>query len=134
LVLAVLTSQIFKKFNQFTMKQLKIPTNKGGKVVLVSNIIRVEASSCYSKVYFSDERPLLVAKVLQWFENHLPEEIFCRIHRTHLVNRMYVSGVYNRSSVTLVNGEIIQISRRKKGEYQFPADAIAIAQSALHKN
>jgi len=101
------------------MKQLIIPTNKGGKTVLVSSIIRVEASSCYSKIYFNNERPLLVAKVLQWFEDHLPDEIFCRIHRTHLINRMYVTAMSDRSSVALINGETIQISRRKKREYNF---------------
>jgi two-component system, LytTR family, response regulator len=101
------------------MKQLLIPTNKGGKVVLVKNIIRVEARSSYSKIYFSDEQPLLVAKVLQWFEDHLPDDIFCRIHRTHLVNRMYISEVFNRSSLALSNGDIMQISRRKKTVYKF---------------
>ena len=101
------------------MSHLTIPTNKGAKEVLISNIIRVEASSCYSKIYFNNERPLFVSKVLQWFEDHLPAETFCRIHRTHLVNRMYVTGVSDRSSVALINGEIIQISRRKLGEYKF---------------
>ena len=96
------------------MKHLLIPTNKGGKVVLVKDIIRVEASSSYSKIYFSNERPLLVAKVLQWFEDHLPDDIFCRIHRTHLVNRMYVTEVLNKS-LALSNGDIMQISRRKQG-------------------
>jgi two-component system, LytTR family, response regulator len=96
------------------MKELLIPTNKGGKVVLVKNIIRVEASSSYSKIYFSNEQPLLVAKVLQWFEDHLPGDVFCRIHRTHLVNRTYIKEVFNRSSLALSNGDIMQISRRKK--------------------
>lgn len=82
--------------------------------MLVKDIIRVEASSSYSKIYFSNEQPLLVAKVLQWFEDQLPGELFCRIHRTHLVNRMYVSEVFNRSSLALSNGDIVQISRRKK--------------------
>lgn len=101
------------------MNQLLIPTNRGDKVVLIRNIIRVEASSSYSKIYFIDERPLLVAKVLKWFEDHLPNEIFCRIHRTHLVNRMYVTEIFDRSSFALSNGDIMQISRRKKMMYKF---------------
>lgn len=101
------------------MNEILIPTNKGGKVVFVKNIIRVEARSSYSKIYFSNEHPLLVAKVLQWFEDQLPEDVFCRIHRTHLVNRMYVTEVFNRSSLALSNGDIMQISRRKKRVYQF---------------
>jgi len=96
------------------MDQLTISTNRGDKVVFVQHIIRVEASSSYSKIYFTNERPLVVAKVLHWFEGNLPCDIFCRIHRTHLVNKMFVIEVNNTSGLSLFNGEIIQISRRKK--------------------
>ncbi|MEO7768072.1 MAG: LytTR family DNA-binding domain-containing protein [Ferruginibacter sp.] len=115
------------------MNQLLIPTNKGDKEVLVRNIIRVEARSSYSKIYFSNEHPLLVAKVLQWFETNLPDELFCRIHRTHLVNRMYVSEVFNRSSLTLTNGDIMQISRRKKMIYQFSKPSTIAGKNAFGK-
>lgn len=106
------------------MKQLTIPTNKGDKLVFINNIVRVEASSSYSRVYFSNEHPLLVAKVLQWFEGQLPNDIFCRIHRTHLVNRMYVSEVFNRSLLSLSNGDTVQISRRKKKSFKFKSLSI----------
>ncbi len=114
------------------MKQLLIPTNKGGKIVLVNDIIRVEASSSYSKIYFCNEKPLLVAKVLQWFEIHLPDDLFCRIHRTHLVNRMYVCEVSRRNSLALSNGDIIQISKRKKRVYQFFASTIDIEKTVTY--
>ncbi|MEO5890973.1 MAG: LytTR family DNA-binding domain-containing protein [Ferruginibacter sp.] len=115
------------------MKQLLIPTNRGGKIVLVNNIIRVEASSSYSKIYFSNEQPLLVAKVLQWFEDHLPDDMFCRIHRTHLVNRMYVTEVFDRNLLTLSNGEIMQISRRKKRVFQFTTPWIGTPNTLLQR-
>ena len=103
------------------MKQVFIPTNRGTKIVLASNIIRVESSSNYSKIYFSNEQPLLVAKILHWFEDQLPPEMFCRIHRTHIVNRMYVTEIFESSKLALSNGEVIQMSRRKKGSYKLSA-------------
>ena len=96
-------------------KEITIPTNKGPKKVLENNIIRIEASSNYCKIFFSNERPLVVAKVLHWFQDHLQEEMFCRIHRTHLINRLYVSEVMESSMLKLSNGDMLQISRRKKG-------------------
>jgi two-component system, LytTR family, response regulator len=96
------------------MKQLIIPTNKGLKVVMAANIIRVEASSSYCKIYFDNEHPLTVAKVLHWFEDKLPYEYFYRIHRTHIVNRLFISAISCDSKLTLMNGEQLQISRRKK--------------------
>ena len=96
------------------MNQLFIPTNKGVKVVMSENIIRIEASSNYCRVFFDNESPLTVAKLLHWFEGKLPDEYFYRIHRTHIVNRMYISEISSNSKLTLVNGEQLQTSRRKK--------------------
>jgi two-component system, LytTR family, response regulator len=96
------------------MKQFLIPTNKGNKLVLEGDIIRIEACSNYCKIFFRNEHPLVVAKVLHWFQDMLPEENFCRIHRTHLVNRLYVIDIVERSMLRLSNGELLQISRRRK--------------------
>ena len=101
--------------------QIPIPTNRGTKVVMVSNIIRVESSSNYSRIYFNNEKPLVVAKILHWFEDQLPSELFCRIHRTHLINRSYVTEIFESSKLALSNGDIIQMSRRKKGSYKLSA-------------
>ena len=97
------------------MNQLFIPTNKGIKVVMAKNIIRIEANSNYCKVFFDNEESLTVAKLLHWFEGRLPDEYFYRIHRTHIVNRLYISTISGGSKITLVNGEQLQTSRRKKG-------------------
>jgi two-component system, LytTR family, response regulator len=100
------------------MKKFSIPTNRGNKIVLEGDIIRIEACSNYCKIYFSNERPLVVAKVLHWFQDLLPEDTFCRIHRTHLVNRMYVTEVLESCRLKLSNGDMLQISRRKKNSSQ----------------
>lgn len=100
------------------MKQVYIPTNKGIKVVMTENIIRVEANSNYCKVYFDNAYPLTVAKVLQWFEDKLPEDFFCRIHRTHLVNRIFITAVSGDYKLTLLNGEQLQVSKRKKNVFR----------------
>jgi two-component system LytT family response regulator len=96
------------------MSQILIPTCKGTKTVLEENIIRIEASSNYCKIFLNNERPLVVAKVLHWFQDNLPEDIFCRIHRTHIINRMYINEIIESSMVKLSNGDLVQISRRRK--------------------
>lgn len=100
------------------MKGLLIPTNKGNKYVLPQNIIRVEASSSYCKIYFDNDYPLTVAKMLHWFENKLPEGFFYRIHRTHIVNRLFISEISNSARITLLNGDTLQVSKRRKTEFK----------------
>lgn len=95
--------------------QVYIPTDRGIRAVPVNNIVRIEASSNYSKLYFVNEKPLTVAKVLHWFEDRLEEQFFYRIHRTHIVNRGFIASIsIDNSLLTLANGEQLKISRRRK--------------------
>lgn len=95
--------------------QVDIPTNRGTKTIPVSNIIRIEARSNYSKLFFKNDRPLTIAKVLHWFEDKLEEDFFYRIHRTHIVNRQFICAISaDHKILTLANGDQLKISRRRK--------------------
>jgi len=96
------------------MTQIFIPTNKGIKTVAAQHIIRIEAKSNYCRIYFSNAYPLTVAKVLHWFEEHLPVDTFCRIHRAHIINKDFIAEISIKNQITLMNGEQIQASRRRK--------------------
>jgi len=96
------------------MKTLLLPATGEVHCLPVDSIVRIEASSNYSKVYCRDEtRPIVVAKVLRWFEERLPPEFFSRVHRTHLINKKYLVSI-QRYTAVLNSGEGISISRRKK--------------------
>ena len=98
------------------MNFINIPSGHGILMVQAEQIIRVEGLSNYSKIFFASGRPVTVAKVLHWFEDHLPVQMFARVHRSHLVNKIFVHQirVSNCSSLLLTNGESIPVSRRKK--------------------
>lgn len=98
------------------MNLLEIPELKKTCQIDPTSILRVEAHSSYSKIYFADQQgTMLVSKVLAWVEGRLPQEMFVRVHRSHLVNRRYVkciNGVQSKT-IELINGEMVAISRRK---------------------
>lgn len=95
--------------------QVYIPTDRGIRVVPACTIVRIEASSNYSKLYFKNDKPLIVAKVLHWFEDKLEELSFYRIHRTHIVNKEFIATIsIDNNVLTLANGEQLKISRRRK--------------------
>ena len=104
---------------------LLLPTCKGIAAIHIQDIIRIEAMSNYSKLYFSNNKTLVVAKVLRWFEEQLATtepgktwsgEAFLRIHRKHLINKnfihQYVSG--KGGKIELCTGEWFDVSKRKK--------------------
>ena len=98
---------------------LILPTCKGTEIINFNSIIRIEAASSYSKLYFNNGKTLVVAKVLRWFEKHLPAEQFVRIHRTHIVNARFIQQ-YSKgksASVRLQSGELIAVAKRKKTRF-----------------
>jgi two-component system, LytTR family, response regulator len=93
-----------------------LPTCNGTELITISNIIRIEAISNYSKLFFTNNKTLVVAKVLQWFDVLLAEKGFIRIHRSHLINSSCINSYDNNNQhkIILQNQEQIDISRRKR--------------------
>ena len=93
---------------------LLLPISGETLCIPLNSIIRIEASSNYSKVFCKYQSfPVVAAKVLKWFEERLSRDLFVRIHRSHLINKMYVVSVKN-NNVRIEPGMEISISRRKR--------------------
>jgi two-component system, LytTR family, response regulator len=95
---------------------LLLPSCKGLETIDISTIVRIEAISNYSKLYFANGKTLVVAKVLRWFENALTGWQFIRIHRGHLINPQFIDHCLLKCGpkVILRNGDCIHIAKRKK--------------------
>jgi hypothetical protein len=103
------------KFFKMNNKQLQLKTADGFFLIDTNSIVRVEASSNYSKLYFNDGKTMVTAKLLSWFEEKLKAESFTRMHRSHLVNNNYLHLHQPLGkTVALQNGNIIPVSRRRK--------------------
>jgi len=96
----------------------KIGLATGDRVefVEVKSIIRCQGECNYTHLYFTDKKPLLVAKSLIEFEELLGEYNFIRVHKTHLISLNHVAS-FNRNDVGILimsNGDHVSISRRRK--------------------
>ena len=91
-----------------------IATCKGTEPVYTNEVVRVQASSNYSKIYFKDGRSLVVAKVLYHFEELLKLHHFMRVHNSDLLNMRYIKGTQKHEGIKieLITGEMISVSRR----------------------
>jgi two-component system LytT family response regulator len=105
--------------NKNRENKMAVPTSEGLEFVLISNIIRIESSSNYSKIYFVSRQTLLVTRLLKDFEDILLPHRFFRVHNSHLVNlhyiRKYIRG--EGGQVVMENGDVVDVSRRKKEEF-----------------
>ncbi|MES2648433.1 MAG: LytTR family DNA-binding domain-containing protein [Bacteroidota bacterium] len=95
--------------------QIKFTSQKGIHNIAADQIIRIEALNNYSKIFLANHSTLVVSKVLMWCQNRLPEQMFTRVHRSHLVNKTYISEINfgDHKMVRLTNGDKVTISRRK---------------------
>ncbi|MDY0076079.1 MAG: LytTR family DNA-binding domain-containing protein [Bacteroidales bacterium] len=99
----------------FESKKIVLSTSEKIHVVEMDNIIRCESDNYYTHFYFKDGGHLLISKTLKDVESLLEEGNFIRPHKSHLVNTRYIQN-FNREQVaiTLSDGSVIPVSRRKK--------------------
>jgi two-component system, LytTR family, response regulator len=90
-----------------------LPTCKGIQIINTTNLIRIEAISNYSKLFFADGSSVVVAKVLKWFVEKLPAAQFLRSHRKHIVNIHFIHK-YCNGKIELCNAQLIAVSKRKR--------------------
>ncbi len=99
--------------------KITISTSEGVEFIEIKDILRIESSSNYSKIFFTDGRSFLVTKLLKDFEEILLPYRFYRIHNSHLINLSYIKKYIrgDGGQVIMQNDEIIDVARRKKEEF-----------------
>ena len=96
--------------------KLALATNAGTFFFSPEQIIRMESCSNYTNIFFTDRRPILASKILKEFEEALVPFGFLRTHRSHLVNRRYITHIAGDGCIIMEDMSKAEISRRKKVE------------------
>lgn len=94
--------------------KLTVPTCHGTYFFNADEILRLQASSNYTLIYFTNRKPLLMAKVLHDYEAQLCPAGFVRTHRSHLVNKKHVLSIDAGGHLIMSDRSKAEISRRKK--------------------
>jgi len=93
---------------------IPLATAEGRFFLSPDEIVRLEASSNYTKIFFANKKTLISAKVLKDFVTMLEPFGFLRIHRTHLVNRHHIHCVTSKGNIIMKDDSVAEISRRMK--------------------
>lgn len=91
----------------------------GFSVAKISEILRCEADSNYTKIVFTEAKPFMASRSLSHFEELLTGLPFVRVHHKHLINLAQVKR-YNRGRggyIEMSNGHEVEVSVRKKDEF-----------------
>lgn len=106
-------------YDQPVPENMVLPSLDGFSVVRISEIIRCEADSNYTKVFFAKDKPFLASRSLSHFEELLTGLPFVRIHHKHLINLAFVKKYHKGRGgyVEMADGQQVEVSVRKKDEF-----------------
>ena len=96
---------------------LFLKLNNSYDFLRINKILTIAAADDYSEIYTNDGNKKLVFKKMQEWEDRLPEQHFCRIHRSTIINISEIKKIvpwYNQSYHVHINGleEPLTMSRR----------------------
>lgn len=94
---------------------LSIPYQEGRRLIPHHEICRVEADGSYSRIVMAEGDTLYVVRKIGKLEEDLAGGSFVRCHRSHLVNRRYISR-YRAGVLTLTDGTTVVVSRKRAPE------------------
>jgi len=96
--------------------KLALHTANGISFIPINEIVHCKAQGSYTAIHLSNEKTEIASKALHDFEEILPEKLFIRIHKSHLVNRKYIDAINKNGSLVLKGNKMLEISRRKLAE------------------
>lgn len=102
-----------------SLNKIAIPSMNGLLFFDLQDIVHIEAQSNYTVFSFVNRPRLTVSKTLKEFEELLPSELFFRPHHSHIINLKYIKRYIkgDGGQIELQNGELIDVSRKKKDEF-----------------
>lgn len=94
-------------------QRITINHAKGFKIIDPADIMYLEGEGNYTNIYFADGSQYVDTRSLGVYEDILDSKKFFRIHKSHIVNVLFVSEFLNNegSFVIMKNGTKLTISR-----------------------
>lgn len=104
---------------QSDLKKIALPISNGLVIIPVKDIIRCQAEVNYTHFFLTTQAKILVTKTLKDYDELLKEFDFIRVHNSHLINLRHVKNYVRGEggTVTMSDGSVIDVSRRKKEEF-----------------
>jgi two-component system LytT family response regulator len=100
-------------------QKMAVPTMAGLIFVTVRDILRFEARGSYTAVHLNNRKELLATRNIQEYEDLLPDAIFCRVHRSYIINihriKEYQKG--KGGYIIMEDGVSIEVATRRREDF-----------------
>lgn len=96
--------------------KLAVPSVTGTMFFATADIIRLESTGNYTRFFLQNQPEYLSSKTLKYYADILLQHNFLRVHKSHLVNKKYITNYHNEGAVALATNEVIPVSRQRRQE------------------
>ncbi len=96
--------------------RLALPTKDGVHFLYPNEIVRCESIGNYTKFFTTGNKTYLISKTLGEYDVLLTPHQFIRTHKSHLVNKKFISFIDHDGFAVLKDDSRVEVSRRRKEE------------------
>ena len=116
----VVQNYAYPTANLINNLQSVIYTDRKKTSIIIRDVMMLEGEGNYTYVHLSNGKKILLSKTLKEFCELFQQNDFARIRKSYLINLNYLKEVdlSGYVSVTMQTGQRIEISRRRKMEFQ----------------
>jgi len=100
--------------NQNQLTKIVLRTSNSIHVVLIDDIVRLQADGAYTAFYLKDRKPIVISRNLKEYDNMLENCGFIRTHQSHLVNSKHIVCFHKSDggSLGLTDKSMIPVATR----------------------
>lgn len=97
-------------------QRIALPTLEGLEIFNLDDIMYCESDSNYTMFYLKNNSKFMVSRTIKEYEDILPEKEFVRIHKSYIINLLFVTKYIkgDGGDVVLSNGVCLPIARLRK--------------------
>jgi two-component system, LytTR family, response regulator len=98
-----------------TSSKISIRTLKGILIIGFEEIMYCQGDGRYTRIYLNNGDNHLISKVLSNYEDLLPKETFFRIHKSYIVNILFIKEYITNSHrlLVLTNNQSLPVASRR---------------------
>jgi two-component system LytT family response regulator len=98
--------------------KIAVPTFEGLQMINSADIIKCTANESYTEIVLTSGKKIMVSRILKEYEDLLSDFNFFRVHNSCLINLAHVAKYIKGDGgyVVMIDGESVEVSRRKKNE------------------
>jgi two-component system, LytTR family, response regulator len=101
------------------LQKIAVHTIDGLEFLKVEDIVRLEAKGSYTDFYLQNKTVVVASRSIKDYEDILSEDIFLRIHNSHIVNLNYIKKYHKGRGgyIVLEDGKNIEVATRRKHDF-----------------